>query len=257
LLGPVSSKEIWYPAFEYDVTEQVSAGGIYSNALDLAKFMRFHLKQLLHSDDKVDSSFYEGVFVRPGGVISALGMDIHYRDFGNGLIKFFSKAGALENVRTSLTFSPNLDVGIFVGTNSSLNGFPEGLIVGFLSVLSGASFEEAELVFNQTSKATLKDLISESYALSDKVKGVCVRNASCIAGTYVSNVYMKIKISNDGMIKIGKLSPVDIYKVSKNKYHFLLYNKAQLPFVGFFKILSSGDIELTYYCETGIYKLVK
>jgi CubicO group peptidase (beta-lactamase class C family) len=258
LLGPTDDI-LWFPSFKYNVTEQVSAGGIYSSANDLNKFMRFHLEQLLLPDDDklIDPLFYQGVFVKGSNNIASLGINITYQNVGERFVKMFSHSGALENVRTTFTFSSDLDIGIFVATNSCPNGVPEALIRSFFLILGGGSFEDADILFDKTQKETIQLLLLDLPRLSYDVKGIRIYNSYHIAGLYISDIYQSVKIKKNGTIKIGNLNAVDLFKVDHRNYQFLLYDKAQLPIIGSFVILNDRTIKLTYYAEIGIYKLVK
>lgn len=276
ILGPTDSS-IWYPSFKYNVEEQVSAGGIYSTTRDLNKFMRFHLRQLQLPDENklVDPIFYKGVYIREGGDIIGIGIDITYDkaysdttlshdntkilhgDGDNLLFKSYKFSGALENVRTSFNFVPYFDIGIYVGINGSPNAYPEAIIASFFAILNGKSSKEATQIFDKNIENIFPLLISEFCPLSKEIKGKKVKDTSSIMGTYRSNIYMDITINADGTIKVGKLQPVQLFMLAKNKYEFLLYNKEHLPFVGNLTILDKKKISLTYYCSTDTYKLIK
>lgn len=282
VLGP-DDAPTWLEAFKYNVEQQVSGGGIYSTADDITKFIRFHLNQLKLPDDKklIDPIYYDGVYV-DGKITISVPIDITYIPVCKGplskdpisersvserflnegsvtegcLNKIFAYSGALENVRTSFKFSPNTDIGIFVAVNGSPNVVPEALIYGFLEVLNGGSIEDAEKVYNEQTKILAPQLIGEFCPLSTTVNGTPISNTTEIAGTYRSNIYMDVEIKDNGTIKVGKLKPVQIYRVRDKYYEFLLYNKEDLPFVGNFIVLSPGAIKLTYYCDTDVYHMI-
>lgn len=259
----LSKKSLWYPSFEYNVTQQVSAGGIYSTVNDMLKFIKFHLKQGATSDnDKiVDPRFYQGVYVDSSDDeenIIGNGLNISYSLLGGNLIKQYSYSGALENVRTEVLWSDNLNIGIFVACNSSINGIPEGITEAFLAILGGASNSEAETIYQQIDVTADDDILAINCSI-DLKHGDCSSNVipdtTNIRGVYSNNIYGNVEISADGHITIGKLDPVKLHSTDKHSYIFKLYNKFKLPYSGAVKLLNNYKIEVTYHCITAVYNL--
>jgi len=217
----------WYPVSEYDVSEQVAAGGIYSTTHDMSKFTRFFLNN--HTWLLENNIFF---------------------DLSKDIIVF---SGALENVRTCLAINIKLDLAIFVSSNSSPNGLPEGIVSSFFSILNGSSTSDANTSFLlkcNDINSYLKNIfppISSNYII---YRNIC---DCAISGKYKNNIYQDLEITSSNNIILGKLNPVPLYQRHNNDYCFILYNKSKLPYYGKLIIISKSSIMITYYGQTIIY----
>ena len=254
-LGCDCSEDIWYPSYYYNLTEQVSAGGIYSNLSDMSNFVQFHLRQGRLPSEKriVDDQFYQGVYIN-NNIVEGFGIDIVYRTYSDRLYKFYSHSGALENTRTYISWTQELDIGIFVHTNSSVNGFPEAISAAFYTIFSGGSIEDANIIFDLIYKEAFDDISSDFTKLKFKLSNTCRRISPELPGKYFNPVAGTVTISSSGKITVGKLCPTKLYRCNEFLYNFILYNKAKLPFKGMLKICDNG-FYLNYYGETNKYIL--
>ena len=257
-VGPqLSGLSKWYPAFKYDVSEQVAAGGIYSSTADMAKFIQFHLQQAALPQEQrlLANEFYAGIYTDKNIVdltlIYGLGINIRYRIINGKLYQNFEHLGSLPNTVTNVSWIPQLDIGIFVHTNSCPNGLCLALTRSFYLKLTGSTDAEADAEFNQFNTILTDSLIEIFCELTFKVSGDRTIDPN-IVGRYHNFEWGIVTIYPDGTIRLGKLPPVHLHKFKQNKYRFVLYDKGRLPYLGICQF-KHNKLKLTYQCESRIF----
>ena len=245
----------WHPVFDYNVEEQVAAGGIYSNVKDMNNFVQFHLNQLEDIKNKkdtiIDPSFYRGVYTSPIYFIGT-GINISYQQFNDTIYIEYAQSGAFLNVRTRILFFNDLNIGLFIAVNSSINTFPEALGQVLPKILLGMSFEDADIEFNQTYKLAYDVLAPNVCIPSFKVFGNIIDTIS-VHGKFNNNELGNVIIYKDARIKVGHLGSVNLLHKNGSFYMFLLYVKFKQPYLGKLKIINNNTIKLKFWCVSGIY----
>jgi CubicO group peptidase (beta-lactamase class C family) len=264
LLGQFQSYKgsVWYPAYNVNVEQQTPAGGIYSTVTDMIKFVMFQLEQslLIQEERVINQEFYEGVYIiRADGRTNSIGINIVYQSIGNTLYKLFRHSGELENTRSFIEWIPQLNIGLFIHTNSCPNGIPEALNNAFLAILGGDSDSEADSIFESTNKAITDALVASSCKIyftlpcmdcaKECIKGI----DECLIGKYHNNEYGYIEIFCDGFIRVGLLELVKLH-LCNGIYKFLLCDISKLKYLGKLTPISRHKVSMTYQCINAIYR---
>jgi CubicO group peptidase (beta-lactamase class C family) len=259
----------WLPFPNYDNSQQVAAGGVYSTLLDMSNFVQFHLAEPYQPRPTILPAFYDPIYSINtsfcGGRMShGSGSDVSYYGLGlqstylllNGhRYLVYSHSGALYNVHTAIYWCPELDLGIVTFTNSLVNGYPEALSISLLGLAAGDSTETARGVYNVINQTVTTDFANLTCPIV-ALAGPSVKQAnynSSIDGTYTNPSNGQVTLSN-GRVQVGKLAPV-VFTLSstvKNGYDFALANRQGIPFGGSF-IVNGSTLRLTYGCMTTIY----
>lgn len=247
-------KDEWYPLFDYNVEEQVSAGGIYSTVEDMSMFLQFHLQQLDLPDDEkeVSPEFYKGVYTKADGSIQGTGININFHTTNGVSYRLFGHSGALSNVRSRIIFSSELDFGLYIVTNSAVNAFAEVLSVVLLDILLGITIQEADEKFESMYEPTCDVFKEQIIPLDFNVDGVPI-NRIGVTGVFHNDEYQDVTIYSNGSISLGKLRPVKLHLLTKDRYDFLLFNKFDVPYRGILQILNSYSISIEYWSEVRIF----
>jgi len=221
----------WLESANYNVREQVSAGGIYSTITDMGKFIQFHLKY----PEKISADFQNPIFCQ-NGKYKGIGTDIIYKKIGTNLYKTFSHSGALDNTRTRVFWVNDLDFGIFVWTNSSPNGFPEAVIEAFLSILNKS---DPDPVYNNVYKLVHQYITDELFPLALIDNGTKIHTGK-YDGKYYNNVYGNLIIENN-IVTFGKIKNNHL-KTNGTSTYFVWTSKYDLPYTAYVKLLDSNII---------------
>lgn len=247
----------WYPIFNTYVEQQLSAGGIYTTISDMATFIQFHLRQaaLAQDDRLISDDFYKGVTVRNVDSMYGIGVNISYQKVGNDLHKMFNHNGGLVSTRTILVWTPSLDIGIFVHSNSSPNGFPEAIAQAFYLILGGGTNEEADTLFSNMDQTFTKLIGDQLCPIVSNIAGSQSIDSSLV-GSYYNNEWGDITIDSHGMIKFKYLDATPLFTddigTNKNKYRFVLKDLSDVSYAG--EIIVNGDkLVITYQCEEKIF----
>lgn len=246
----LDNKYIPYTKVNYE--EQVSAGGIYSNIIDMNKFLMFHLKNEIQNNYEIDETYYNGIYVNytDGSSIEGTGIDINYMLFNGEKLKSYSYSGAVENGRSIVYWVPGINIGLCIMVNSSTNSFPEAAVYAFFEYLQSGSSIKADAVYLEVQKKVydiLKKLECVPFTGKFKSKNA---DTTMIDGTYNNPLYGKITILN-GKIRLGKLGFTSLFR-KNNCLHFVLKNKLGITYMGSVKESCCG-IEVLYNCTKGIY----
>lgn len=242
----------FYPLFNVYVEQQISAGGIYTTAADMAKFIQFQLQQaaMPNEDRLISDDFYNGIVVRDNGMYG-VGVNISYQKINDVNYKMFNHSGALINTRTVLTWIPELDIGIFVHVNSSPSGFPEAIAQAFYLKLGGGTNEDADKLFNDVNRSFNRNIKEQLCPLAFNVPGNKQIDPAMV-GKYYNKLWGGLIIDSHGFIKFTYLEAVPLYTNSKNIYKFILKDISEIPFEGTLNV--SGDkLTVNYSCDTQIF----
>lgn len=213
-----NTKNKWIPSFNYSAEEQVSAGGIYSTLDDMQVFLQYLLKGIPN-----DNGFHTAIACA-GDKYKGFGTNIKYTIIFNKLFKTYGHSGGLENVRTLIWWVPELDIGMFIWTNSSPNGFPEALLEGFLSILNDGDYQNVyENVYDAVTKL-ITDMISPITYFDS---GTYV-NVDTFDGIYLNRLYGYLIIKN-GIIKFGKMGDLRL-KLDDDGYYFMWMSKYNVTY---------------------------
>lgn len=252
-LGYFQDKNNFIPYFNVNYEEQVSAGGIYSNIIDMNKFIMFHLKNQIYDKQIIDDVYYRGIYVNytEGNTTEGPGIDINYITFNGQIVKAYSHSGAVENSRTIVYWIPSINFGICILVNSSTNAFPEAAVAAFLEYLQTGNSEKADAVYTQRTKIVYNILKKEEcIPFLGNIKQKKYIDTSSIDGNYYNSFYGNVIIL-DGKIQLGNLKPVKIIR-KNNKLIFVLKNKIGIKYLGYVKKLND-NIEVLYNCAKAIY----
>lgn len=210
----------WYvdgkylPLFSYNTDAQPFAGGVSSNARDMAQFLHYHVKQATE-DTELVPDFYTSLNPLGPDSSESVGNVISYvkNPARNERYKIQGHTGALENgLFNEMLWSGDLNFGIAVVTNSinyilarKLVNYMSYLMMGTPEPIADTISTEDEKLFNQA----LKRMIVNPYF--NKITTPAFTAGCPWAGIYTNQINGAVMVSVDGKFQIGKLEPSQLH----------------------------------------------
>ncbi len=189
------------------------AGGINSNAVDMAKWVRFQLKKGLWNGKQLLSRESMEYMHFPKTVIKdkvAPGRNYYCTAWvlteDKGYPAFIWHTGGTSGIKSLIQLVPDLDLGFVFLTNMTDNKLPEALAKRFIDIYTGGPLREwsAEMLQSYRSGLQSRDIEREDGYLE-----------SCLpfdayTGDYYSNVYGKAVLRDEGDKMSLTLGPAEI-----------------------------------------------
>lgn len=201
----------WEPKFDRQPDAQSPAGGVSSNVVDLAKWMRMELAHGTFGGKKVidEKALLETwvpqiatgppdpPFARTG--FYGLGMDVSYDPAGRLRV---SHSGAFaDGAATAFTMLPSENLGIIALTNGAPIGVPEALNATFMDRVETGKVTRDWFTAYQPLFASLSENPSELAGKKPPASPKPAQPETAYVGTYANDYYGPARVEN----KDGKL----------------------------------------------------
>jgi CubicO group peptidase (beta-lactamase class C family) len=234
----VNAQVGYKPLFKYNTNAQPFAGGVSSNAVDMAKFVQYQVQQAF-SPTTLSYQSYQSLNAIGEAVNNSesVGSIIVYQanPVGNERYKVHDHSGALEiGLYNEMIWSADLNFGIVVATNTIHYLVAKKLVLYMLYLMMEVPEPLADLLSSQeealTNEATAAVLAEPIFTplLTPIVTDAC---AICLAGLYNSNRNGELKIEPNGIVRLGLLQPAQLHSVpgSPNTYQAVITTFQQIP----------------------------
>jgi CubicO group peptidase (beta-lactamase class C family) len=187
------------------------AGSINSNVLEMAQYVRMHLRDGSYGGKQLVSRKYHDEMVTPQ-MIAGTGRDslmpmVHFDTYGLALWlrdyygkKLVSHGGGIDGMLSQMAWMPEADVGVVVLTNTDNQNLMNALEYKILDLLLGAPTRDWSAIFLTQSRLAQQRGDSVRAALaSHRVTGTHPSLAlEQYVGTYDHPFYGEIRIEQDG-----------------------------------------------------------
>jgi CubicO group peptidase (beta-lactamase class C family) len=199
----------WTHKYQRDPDAQSPAGGVSSNVLDLAKWMRLQIadgqfegKQIINKEAL--AATHEPVMLTQFSPLSGLpgfyglGWNVAYDEHGN--LRLGHSGGFAMGAATCVTIMPKQQLGIMVLTNGEPIGVPEGLAASFFdSALYGKQERDWLALFKKVFSNPEMVGIEVGYDYSKPPKAPsAAENSAAYLGTYSNDFFGDIEIVSEG-----------------------------------------------------------
>jgi CubicO group peptidase (beta-lactamase class C family) len=225
------------------------AGSINSNVLEMAQYVRFHLRDGTYQGKRLLSKKYHDEMLTPQ-MIAGNGQDsllpmVHFDTYGLALWlrdyygkKLVSHGGGIDGMLSQMAWIPEADVGVVVLTNTDGQTLMNALTYKILDGLLGAPDRDWSAVYLTQSRLAQKRGDSVRAALSaHRVTGTKPSLAlDQYVGTYDNAFYGPLRIEQDGNALVLRRSAESWGKLEH--WHFdtfrIEWNTSRTPGVGSF-----------------------
>jgi CubicO group peptidase (beta-lactamase class C family) len=237
------------PLFKYDTNAQPFAGGVSSNAVDMAKFVQYQVQQAANPTTMSFQSYQSlNAIGEEVNNSESVGSIIVYQSnpVGNEKYKVHDHSGALEvGLYNEMIWSADLNFGIVVASNSINYLLARKLVLYMLYLMMGVPEPEADALSSaaeQVANDATALVLAAPVFTSLNTPIVTDACAIGLAGLYNSNRNGELRIKPNGIVQLGLLQPAQLHTVpgQPNTYQAVITTFQQIPTLMTFVI--NGDI---------------